>query len=146
MPQKKLKKMIQLENNPRGNASGSGASINTLVQPANDEKMLNNVDPQETDGGSFMEQGWIPMVARRKSRLQRLALLDTTTTTPNAEEQANGIGIPTESLGGNFRGIRPENVNYESLLDQRKKRFPKMTNPNLSKDDLGNLGIEDMKL
>ncbi len=138
--------MIQVENNPRGNASGTGASINTLVQPANDAKMLTDVDPQETGGGSFMEQGWIPMVARRKSRMQRLALLDTTTTTPNAEEQANGIGIPTESLSGNFRGIRPEDVNYDALLDQRKKRFPKITNPNLSQDNLGNLGIEDMEL
>lgn len=138
--------MLQVQNNPRGNAAGNGASINTLVQPANDEKKLTDVNPEETDGGSFKQQGWIPMVARRNDRMRRLALLDTVTTTPNAEEQANGIGIPTESLGGNFRGIRPENVNYESLLDPKKKRFPKITNPNISDRNLGNLGIEDMEL
>lgn len=138
--------MIQVEHNPRGNAAGSGASINSLVGPANDDKMLTDANTEETDGGSFKEQGWIPMVARRKDRLTRLALLDTVTTTPNADGQANNIGIPTESLGGNFKEIRPENVNYDSLLDPRKKRFPKITNPNLPDKDLGNLGIEDMTL
>jgi hypothetical protein len=138
--------MIQVEHNPRGNASGTGASSVTLVTPANDAEMLTDVVPEETEGGSFKQQGWIPMVARRQNRMQRLALLDGVNTTPNTEEQANGIGIPTESLSGNFRGIRPENVSYESLLDQRKKRFPKITNPNVPQDDLGNMGIEDMTL
>jgi hypothetical protein len=138
--------MIQVEHNPRGNASGAGASSVALVTPANDAEMLTDVVPEETDGGSFKQQGWIPIVARRHDRMQRLALLDGVNTTPNTEEQANGIGIPTESLGGNFRGIRPENVNYDSLLDQRKKRFPKITNPNVPQDDLGNMGIEDMTL
>lgn len=146
MPQKNPKKMIQVENNPRGNVGGGGASINTLVLPANDAKMLNDVDPQETDGGSFKEQGWIPMVARRNDRMRKLALLDVVPSTPNADGQANGIGVPTESLEGNFRGIHPEDVSYEMFSNQRKKRFPKITNPNLRNEDLGNMGMEDMTL
>ena len=140
------KEMIDVENNPRPNSSGSGSSKVSLVQPANDEKLLTDVNPNETDGGSFKEQGWIPMVARRKDRMSRLALLDVVPSTPNAEEQANGIGVPTESLDGNFRGIRPEQPNYEMFTKQEKKRLPKLTNPQISHRDLDRMGIEDMTL
>ena len=134
--------MIQVENNPRANVSGGGASAVTLVEPANDAEMLTDVVPEETDGGSFKQQGWIPMVARRKERLIRLALLDGVNTTPNAEEQANGIGVPTESLSGNFRDLNENSLSYRSLNDPAKKRLPKLTR----QPDQEGLGIEDMKL
>ena len=134
--------MIQVENNPRGNAAGSGASSSALVTPANDAEMVTDVKPEETDGGSYKQQGWIPMVARRNERMRKLALLDGVNTTPNTSEQANGIGVPTESLGGEFRSMKGRPDESDSLLNQRNKRFPKLTR----QPEQEGLGIEDMIL
>jgi len=144
VPQKKPKTtspqsssdLIVVENNPRENAGGTVP----FMEPFNDFT-VNDANQKEMQQ-SYQQQGWIPMMARRQERLKKIALLDGVNTTPNTSEQAQGIGVPTESLSGNFSEIDSQSVNYDSLLDPRNKRFPKITRqPKYQQDD-----VEGMKL